>query len=144
MSDRRVPGVTFLDVCVPDDWTRFEVEVRKIPPSINRKELKHWRGFREHKKAWEEEIGQMLMVNKAPIGQTRAIAGAILRFPSRANRRDSGNFAGVVEKALGDALVPRVIPDDRAENFCFLGVEFDDEIGPERTTIVVFTHKEEG
>jgi hypothetical protein len=45
----------------------------------------------------------------------------------------------VVNKALGDALVKRlVIPDDDPQHYHFGGVEFEEDPGPARTRIVIF------
>jgi hypothetical protein len=79
------------------------------------------------------------MLSRLPRNGERAIAGARMRFP-KGGRRDSGNFKGVVEKALGDALVEgRYIPDDDDQRYVFAGVEFEDERGADQTVIVVFT-----
>lgn len=145
-ADQRVPSsFAGLDIFVPADWDRFSILIPRTPPSMNDNEIRsHWTGFQKHKKSWQEEIEQMAMVSRIPRGYSRAIAGAIMRFPSRAARRDSGNFASVVEKALGDALANGGwLHDDDAARFLFVGVEFEDELGPPRTELVVFTHEEE-
>jgi hypothetical protein len=140
MTDRIVPGMPMMPVIVPEGWSRAEFEIPRTPPSMNTNAIRsHWRGFHREKKAWEDEIGFMLMAALLPRLGERAIAGCKMRFPRR-GRRDSGNFKGVVEKALGDALVAGGwIPDDDAARYVFVGVEFEDETGPNRTTIVVFT-----
>jgi hypothetical protein len=125
----------------PLDWRREIFDVWRVPPSMNTNEIRsHWRGFQKHKKDWESEIRTLLMMRRIPPhSYQRAIAGAIIRFPKRAARRDSGNFAGVVEKALGDALqTMRVIPDDDDKHYHFAGVEFAEEIGAPRTWIHLF------
>jgi hypothetical protein len=141
-DDRVVPGRVMgaARMRAPNDWTRVEFEIPRTPPSMNSNEVRsHWTGFHAHKKSWQAEIEQMLMVMGISRGGQRAIAGAVMRFPRPHARRDSGNFSSVVEKALGDALVNgRWIPDDDAERYAFIGVEFDGEAGPKRTTLVVF------
>lgn len=154
MGDRTIPGLPgYLQLIAPESWTRHEIEVRAVPPSLNTNDLRSgWQAFRRHKKQWQEEIGQALMIGKVGFGWEAAIAGAILRFPKRAARRDSGNFTVVLEKALGDAMTfsgdsvrpvnMRYIPDDDFARYFFAGVEFEDEPGPARTRIVLFTTKE--
>lgn len=128
------------NLLAPDDWHRAEIVIPRTPPSMNTNAIRsHWSGFQREKKAWQEEIGFSLMAAQLPRHGQRAMCGARMRFEKR-GRRDSGNFQGVVEKALGDALVAGLwIPDDDAERFVFAGVEFDDEPGSNQTTIVVFT-----
>jgi hypothetical protein len=140
MSDRSVPGMPMFGLVVPEGWDRAELVLPRTPPSMNNNQIRsHWRGFHTEKKSWQEEIGQLLMLARLPRNGERAIAGARMRFP-KGGRRDSGNFKGVVEKALGDALVEgRYIPDDDDQRYVFTGVEFEDERGADQTVIVVFT-----
>jgi hypothetical protein len=147
VNDRRVPtSFVGLDIIVPDDWERTVLTVPRTPPSMNDNEIRsHWTGFQRHKKSWQTEIEQLLMLSGLRRGWSRAIAGAKMSFPRSAARRDSGNFANVVEKALGDALANgRWIPDDDAGRYLFVGVEFNKERDYSSTELVVFTHKEEG
>lgn len=125
-------------------WDRHEVEVRRPVKSFNRLGTRGSNfAFRDEKQALQEEIGRELMVKGVPRGYQRAIAGASMRFDKDASRRDSGNYTPLLEKALGDALANGGwIPDDDATRFCFVGVEFEDDVGPSRVTIVVFTTKE--
>jgi hypothetical protein len=140
MTDRSVPGMPMFGLIVPEGWDRAELVLPRTPPSMNNNQIRsHWRGFHIEKKSWQEEIGQLLMLARLPRNGERAIAGARMRFP-KGGRRDSGNFKGVVEKALGDALVEgRYIPDDDDQRYVFTGVEFEDERGADQTVIVVFT-----
>jgi hypothetical protein len=140
MTDRSVPGMPMFGLVVPEGWDRAELVLPRTPPSMNNNQIRsHWRGFHIEKKSWQEEIGQLLMLARMPRNGERAIAGARMRFP-KGGRRDSGNFKGVVEKALGDALVEgRYIPDDDDQRYVFTGVEFEDERGADQTVIVVFT-----
>lgn len=132
------------DLLAPEGWDRAELVIPRTPPTMNSNQIRsHWRGFHTEKKSWQEEIGQLLMLARLPRNGERAMAGARMRFPD-VGRRDSGNFKGVVEKALGDALVAgRWIPDDDDKRFVFAGVEFESDRGANQTTIVVFTQPKE-
>lgn len=149
-EERRVPGgLAGLQLIVPDEWVRTELIVPRTPPSMNDNEIRsHWTGFQKHKKSWQDELEKLLMLSGLPRGDRhwqRAIAGAKMSFPTRAARRDSGNFANVVEKALGDALANgRWIPDDDAARYFFYGVEFNPERDYSVTEIVVFTQPKGG
>lgn len=145
-------GRGLITIVPPGDWRRDEIVLDgMVPPSMNTNKIRsHWRGFHTEKKKWEQRIQTELMVIGLPRGNQRAIAGARLRFPKRAARRDAGNFQGIIEKALGDALAYRLdpidrryIPDDDAVRYFFTGVEFEEEVGPARTTIVLFTQPKE-
>lgn len=147
-----VPGSPHgLQIVPPRTWRRDVLLVAETPPSMNTNQIRsNWRGYHKHKKKWQEEIQTLLMVAGLPRDNQRAIAGAILRFPKRAARRDGGNFAGLIEKALGDALAYRLdephrryIPDDDDAHYSFVGVEFDEEIGDALTRIFVFTQPKE-
>jgi hypothetical protein len=122
-----------------------ELEYGETPPSFNVVGTRgtHWpvTGAKKH---WQRTLEQLLMAVGVPrYGMGQAFAGARLRFPS-AHGRDSGNFSWILEKALGDALVNAgVIPDDTAAQFCFTGVEFERERGPDRTTIVLWLIEKE-
>ena len=136
----------------PPDWTRLILEVPRTPPSMNNNEIRsHWTGFHEHKKNWQAEIALLFMANQLRRGgYRRAIAGAFMRFPDR-SVRDTGNFAGLLNKALGDALViapdmpkgKRYIPDDDRLHYFFGGVEIEDEPGPARTRLYIYLQPKE-
>ena len=136
----------------PTTWARHVLEIPRVPPSMNNNEIRsHWTGFQEHKKSWQAEIALMFMAAQLPRGGfERAIAGAFLRFPTR-SIRDTGNFAGLLNKALGDALTvspdwprhKRYIPDDDAAHYYFGGVEFEPDRGPPRTTFYVYLQPKE-
>jgi hypothetical protein len=144
----------------PEHWTRVILEIKRTPPSMNANEIRsNWRGFQKEKKAWQEEIGQLLMIKGRKCGiYQRAIAGGVMRFaPHRlpwlqaSQRRDAGNYGGVIEKALGDALtidphLPaplRYIPDDDEAHYFFGGVEFDPVPGPPRTLLYIYLQPKE-
>lgn len=128
-------------------WPRFVLEVRRRAPSMNSNVGRgHWTAFQREKKAWQEEIATELMVKS--VGRRvyqRAVAGAFVRFDRRfARAPDPGNYATLINKALGDALVDYgAIPDDDAAHYVFGGVEFEKEIGPPRTTIWLYTQPKE-
>lgn len=147
-----VPGGPFvtatkrIHLFPPPMWPHFVLEIPRVPPSMNVNEVRsHWSGFQKHKKSWQDEITQLLMVERVRrSGYQRAMAGAFMRFPRRVARRDSGNFAHVLIKACGDALAQYgAIPDDDERRYFFGSVEFDDELGPARTRIVIFLQPEE-
>lgn len=158
-SDWFVPGGPVLDdsgqrlrLRPPPGWTRQVIEIPRVPPSMNNNEIRsHWTGFQKEKKSWQAEIALMLMAAQLPRGgYERAIAGAFLRFETR-SIRDSGNFTGLLAKALGDALVigpdwprrKRYIPDDDESHYHFGGVEFESESGPPRTTVYLYLQPKE-
>lgn len=137
----------------PPHWHRLILEIKRVPPSMNTNEIRsHWTGFQKHKKEWQGEIEQLLMVEKVKRdGYFRAIAGAWMRFPKRVARRDSGNFASVLTKACGDALARDssgngygAIPDDDERRYYFGGVEFEEETGPALTQLVIYLQPKEG
>lgn len=152
--DQIVPGLPgFLQLVAPDSFERFEITINVGVRSMNTNDIRSaWRGFHTAKKAWEDRLQQDLMVARVPKGNLRAIAGGILRMPTR-RRRDSGNYATLLDKALGDALTfsgdpsrpveQRYIPDDDPGHYFFAGVEFEEEPGPHRTRIVLFTQPRE-
>ncbi len=151
-DDWFVPGAKITDdertirLRPPEHWSRFVLDVPRVPPSMNTNEIRsHWRGFQKHKKSWQEELETMLMIAKVKRGgYQRSIAGCFMRFPKRAARRDSGNFADVIEKALGDALATYgAIEDDDDKRYVFGGVEFEDELGPARTRIFIYLQPNE-
>lgn len=163
-SDWFVPGPAIFDgvrtirLRPPENWTRVILEIPRTPPSMNDNAIRSgWRGFHTAKKEWQEEIavllGQVEQVKKGYY--QRAIAGIFMRLPARslAQSPDPSNFAGLVNKALGDALVVsletptklRYIPDDDAPHYMFGGVEFEEQSGSNRTRIVLyFQPPEEG
>jgi hypothetical protein len=139
----------------PEHWIRVILEVKRTPPSINANQIRsNWRGFQKEKKNWQEEIGQLLMIKGRKRGAyQRAIAGGVMRFEPHKiahlrsyERRDSGNYRGLVDKALGDALIIdphlpaplRYIPDDDEAHYHFSGVEFDPTPGPPRTVLYIY------
>ncbi|GAC1524631.1 MAG: hypothetical protein NVS3B1_12630 [Marmoricola sp.] len=141
----RVPGTGFVQIVPPREWTRTILHVTSTPPSMNENRIRsNWRGFHKVKKQWQDEIGWLLIAQQTPKGSQRVMAGATIRFPRRAARRDSGNFAGVIEKALGDALVTYgAITDDDAARFYFAGVEFEQEVGSPMTRIFIYSQPQE-
>lgn len=138
----------------PPHWRRVILRLDRTPPSMNTNQLRSsWQGYHREKRSWQEEIGLLLMAARVERGTyRRAVAGAFLRFPRRAARRDTPNYGGLVTKALGDALVVsdsapahhRYIPDDDADHYVFGGIEFEQELGPARTSIHIFFQPKEG
>jgi hypothetical protein len=139
----------YLHIVPPDNWQRVIIDIPRVPASMNTNAIRsHWSGFQEHKKAWQDELAGELLLRREVRrgGYERALAGAFLRFPKRAKKRDTGNFSLLLEKALGDALqldqrMPvdmKFIPDDDAHHYYFGGVEFEEETGPARTLVYLF------
>lgn len=114
-----------------------ELVYRDTPPSLNGMGLRgsHWK-VTAAKKQWQQTLGLLLIESRLPRALTSVEASAVLRFPTR-RRRDEGNFRWLLEKALGDALVPHWIPDDTPDRYRFFGVEFDPETGPALTGVTV-------
>lgn len=104
----------------------FTLSYSDVPPSLNRMATRgsHWK-VTSAKRRWQAILTDLLTYDagtpQAPYG--RVCASAVLSFPVT-RRRDSGNFSWLLEKALGDALVPQWIVDDTAERFSFAGVTF--------------------
>jgi hypothetical protein len=136
----------------PPDWDRVILALGRVPPSMNSNQIRsHWRGFQKEKKDWQAEIGLLLLAEKARRGHyERAMAGALMRFTHRSHR-DTGNYTGLVNKALGDALVVspdtprrlRYIPDDDEPHYHFSGVEFDAQPGLAQTRIYIYLKPKE-
>lgn len=155
-ADRLLPGGPIIDggggrlrLVAPPSWRRVEIDLPRLPPSMNDNQIRsHWRGFQAEKKSWQTEIELLLMTTAVRReSYQRAMAGALMRFPPRRHgqRKDPPNFAHVVNKALGDALVNyRAIPDDNDSHYYFGGVEFEAAAGADRTRIVVFLQPKEG
>lgn len=142
-------GGSRLRIVPPESWKAIQVEVPRVPPSMNDNQIRsHWRGFHELKKEWQSEIETLLMVTALRREcYQRAMAGAYMRFPRRKHSqvKDTGNYTSLVDKALGDALKNyRAIPDDDEPHYFFGGVEFETEPGPERTRLIVFLQPQEG
>lgn len=95
------------------------LEIPGTPKSLNAVGFhSHWSvGLREKKK-WEEMIGVALMVERVPRGLVSVSASAELHFETR-RRRDVGNFAAILDKALGDILQKWGLPDDTPEFYSF-------------------------
>jgi hypothetical protein len=135
----------------PGHWTKVELEIPRVPQSMNNNEIRtNWRGFHTVKKSWQEEMELLLMAQRVKRdGYKRAIAGAFVRFPRAGKRRDTNNFTTLLNKALGDALARSsyggygAIPDDDERRYFFGGVEFEDP-GPARTLIWIYLQPKEG
>jgi hypothetical protein len=113
------------------------IELAACPPSLNRDAGRHWRVFHRKKQAWQADIERLLLAEQLPRGLARVHATASLRFPQR-RRRDEGNFRWLLEKALGDALTNgRWLADDTAEEFTTGALVFENERGPQRTTLTL-------
>ena len=159
-EDWYVPGGAVVDesgkvklrLVPPTTWVRQIMQIPRTPPSMNNNEIRsHWTGYQKEKKSWQAEIALLLMAAQVQRGGfQRAIAGAFIRFSDR-SVRDTGNYAGLLNKALGDALVispdwpeyKRYIPDDDAAHYYFGGVEFESERGSPRTTFYLYLQPKE-
>lgn len=86
----------------------------------------------------QDQLGIVMMVARVPRKPFMRIdASAVLRFPVH-RERDEGNFRSALEKALGDALQDTGRLDgDTPDKFRFGSLEFDDELGPPRTLILL-------
>lgn len=117
--------------------------VYDVPPSLNQVGSRgHWRRFHGLKKAWQNDVGLLLMAERVPRGLERVEATARLVFP-QARRRDEGNFRALLEKVVGDALVAGAfLPDDTPELYRFGAVTFDVEPGVRKRTEITITYEE--
>lgn len=107
-----------------------------VPPSMNKMGTRgsHW-PVTKAKKQWQETIEALLMVERVPRNLLRVHVDAVLRFPV-VRGRDSGNFAWLLDKACGDALVRGGwLEGDTPEHYRFGTLEFDAALGPPRTTL---------
>lgn len=107
-----------------------------VPPSLNRLGSRgsHW-AYTKAKKEWQDTITVLLLLAEVPRRLRFAQVDATLRFPVR-RKRDAGNFAWLLEKACGDALVAgRWLKDDTPDHYAFGGVVFDDALGPRQTIL---------
>jgi hypothetical protein len=152
-EDWYVPGARIVEdartirLHPPPHWRKDVLEVRRRTRSMNTNVGRgHWTAFQREKKAWQEEIEAELMVARTPRGNVRAITGVFIRFDRRMARPpDPGNYRTLIDKALGDALVNYgALSDDDDAHYVFGGVEFEEEIGPARTTIWLYTQPKEG
>lgn len=109
----------------------------ETPPSLNTMGMRgsYWKS-QSAKKRWQLTLGMLLIESRLPRALECVEASAVLRFPAR-RQRDEGNFRWLLEKALGDSLVPLWIANDTPDRYRFFGVEFDPEPGPALTTITV-------
>jgi hypothetical protein len=137
-----------------------------IPPSLNQIATRGSRwAVTKAKKDWEGTFTMLLLEAGMPQhagGRPVAhhlTAVARLRFPDR-RRRDEGNFAWLIEKTLGDALVGgfskvaplpgktrpryvrtwpegRFLPDDNSKHFRFRGVRIEDEVGSRLMQVII-------
>lgn len=114
---------------------RVTLTLAYTPPSLNRVLYQHWAQQRAAKVALQRDLGVLLMASPFPAGRAASVdASATIRFPTR-RRRDEGNYRAVLEKALGDALVPRWLPDDTPDRYRFGVVTFTH--GPPATIITL-------
>lgn len=113
-----------------------EFFINDTPPSLN--DVGGRGGYRvwsRHKRRWQTDVEAWLLVltaeGKLPPRVEFIAATATLSFPTR-RRRDVGNYAALLDKALGDALVGdrrvwpdgRWLPDDTPTHYRFGGLEF--------------------
>lgn len=94
------------------------------PPSLNRIGYhSHWSVGRKAKQEWEQMLGIALMEQRVPRKLGRVEATATLYFTQR-RRRDVGNHAALLDKALGDVLqAAGYIEDDTPDLYRFGAVE---------------------
>lgn len=105
------------------------------PPSLNELLYRHWRIERSQKKTWQDTFERLLLAAGCPEFPRGCFAHAALRFPTR-RRRDADNYAAVLSKALGDALVVMAaIPDDTPNWYRFGRLDFDPQLGQARTRV---------
>lgn len=108
-----------------------------VPPSLNRNGRSHPMVQYRIKRRLENDFGVLMMEAQLPRRLELVEARAKLRFPVR-RKRDEGNFRWLLEKALGDALMATGrLEDDTPDHYRFFAVQFDEEIGPKRTIIVL-------
>lgn len=113
------------------------LEWADVPPSLNRQGRVHPMKQARLKRQLEDVLFVLLLEAKVPRGLASVEARAKLRFPVR-RRRDEGNFRWLLEKALGDVLqAGGWLEDDTPDQYRFFGLEFEDELGPRRTTVVL-------
>lgn len=116
----------------------YTFELGTVPKSLNAISSRgsRWAYIKE-KKRWEDMLWPMLELGKLPRPMKHVLINVWLRFPVR-RRRDTGNFAWILEKAVGDVLVKRgFLVDDTPEYFQMGVTRFDGAQGPPRTTIEV-------
>jgi hypothetical protein len=123
----------------PESWDRVILDIPRVPPSMNRNEIRSsWRGFHEAKRAWQTEMELLLMAAKCKRGYNRAWVGCFLRF-ARRQLRDPSNYRGLIDKSCGDSLTAYgAIVDDDEPHYYFGGVEIEPERGPARTLLYVY------
>jgi hypothetical protein len=112
--------------------------IDQTPPSLNTIAQTNWHRWYREKRAWQTILESYLMASNTKRGlYSGCTVHGSLRFPTR-RRRDEGNFRSLLEKALGDALVNgRWIPDDTFSHYRFGRLSFEDEVGPNRTSILL-------
>jgi hypothetical protein len=108
----------------------------KVPPSLNKMGSRggHW-PVTNAKKEWQRTIEGLLMAQRVPRNLRHVTVRATLRFPV-VRGRDNGNFAWLLDKACGDALVNGGwLPADTPGHYRFADVTFDKQLGAPRTTL---------
>lgn len=95
------------------------------PPSLNQIGYRsHWSVGRKAKQDWEQMLGIALLEQRVPRKLNTVRASATLHFRQR-RRRDAGNFAALLDKALGDVLqAAGYLEDDTPEYYRFGAVDF--------------------
>lgn len=103
---------------------RATLSIPGVPPSFNAVGLhSHWTAGRKAKQDWQQWLSIALMEQRVARGLKSVSATATLRFKQR-RRRDEINFATVLNKALGDALVEGGwLEDDTPDLYRFGRVE---------------------
>lgn len=112
----------------------------ETPPSVNSSSgfgSSNWQKRWREKSEWEGLLGMLFLQAKLPRNLERIEIAVKLRFPSK-RKRDAGNYGPFLDKCMGDALQKGGwISDDTPDVYEFLGVEFEDDTGPKRTTVVL-------
>lgn len=105
--------------------TSVVLSIPGTPPSLNAVGFhSHWSTGRKAKKDWEQWLGIALMEQKVPRKIRYVSASATLHFKQR-RRRDAGNHAALLDKALGDVLqAAGYLEDDTPEFYRFGSIEF--------------------
>lgn len=99
----------------------IELVYGDVPPSLNATLYRHWTQQRRAKKQWQTVFEQLLLPWRGDMW-TKVRVEARLYFKT-ARRRDAGNYAALLDKALGDALVNlSLLADDTPEHYLFGGV----------------------
>lgn len=117
---------------------RAALSIPGTPPSFNAVGLhSHWTVGRKAKRDWQQWLSIALVEQRVPRALKQVRATATLRFKQR-RRRDEINFATILNKALGDALVTGGwLEDDVPELYSFGRVELFAPVDRPETIVVL-------